>query len=334
MTVGHVVEEGQSCEMTFSVIVATKNRAADLERMLPTLASQTHLPEELIIVDQSCGGETRRVVERFERDLNAAGHRAPAMAYLHDATLAGAGAARNVGIERSCGQILVFLDDDVLLEPEFIHELLRVYQEHPDAGGVSGVVTNYMLPPRAARLLRRLFWTGPFHDERQDLYWRADRLRSHQPIRVRRLGSGLMSIRRQALADDRFDALYSGSGEDVELTWRIHERCPLFVAPRARLLHARSKVGREIAHWIGQDALSSYYLYHRLWRKGVTNRFCFAWLNFGYALLASAGSLRKLSLGPWQSLLQGRHSGLKCAYPDAKKQKDRTTMAQPPVYSP
>jgi GT2 family glycosyltransferase len=305
--------------MTFSVIVATKNRAADLERMLPTLASQTRLPEELIIVDQSCGEDTRRTVESFARDIKASGRPQSEVVYLYDPTLVGAAGARNVGIERSRGEILVFLDDDVLLEPEFMHELLVVYQQNPHAGGVSGVVTNYTLPPRFARIIRRLFWMGPFHDERQDLYWAAEKLRSHQPVPVRRFGSGLMSIRREALADDRFDPSYRGAGpEDVELTWRIHERCPLLIAPRARLFHARSEAGREAAHWIGQDALSNYYLYHRLWRKGVVNRLCFAWLNFGYALLASAGSIRRLSLRPWESFLQGRRSGLERAYPDGK----------------
>jgi GT2 family glycosyltransferase len=301
------------------VIVATKNRAADLERMLATLGSQTRLPEELIIVDQSCGEDTRRIIDSFARDLKAAGRREPEIIYLHDPTLVGANGARNVGIERSRGEILVFLDDDVLLEPEFMHELLRVYEESPGVGGVSGVVTNYALPPHSPRILRRLFWTGPFHDERQPLYWRADRLRDHQPVRVRRFGSGLMSIRREALGDDRFDSFYRGPGEDVELTWRIHERYLLLIAPQARVFHVRSKAGREAAHWIGRDASSSYYLYHRLWRKGVVNRLCFAWLNFGYALLASAGSIRRFSLQPWQSFLQGRRSGLKRAYPYRKE---------------
>jgi GT2 family glycosyltransferase len=311
-------EEGESRMMTLSVIVATKNRAADLGRMLPTLLSQTRLPEELIIVDQSCGEDTRKVIDSFARDLKAAGQPGPDIAYLYDPTLVGANGARNVAIERSRGEILVFLDDDVLLEPEFMHELLRVYKESPGAGGVSGVVTNYALPPRSARILRRLFWKGPFQDERQPLYWQADRLRDHQAVRVRRLGSGLMSISREALGDDRFDSSYSGPGEDVELTWRIHERYPLLIAPRARVFHVRSKAGRETAHWIGRDAFSSYYLYYRLWRKGVVNRLCFAWLNFGYALLASAGSIRRFSLEPWRSFLQGRRSGLKRAYPDRK----------------
>jgi len=93
--------------MTFSVIVATKNRAIDLERMLPTLASQTRLPEELIIVDQSCGEDTRKVIESFARDLKVAGRREPVIVYLHNPTLVGAGAARNVGIERSRGDVLL-----------------------------------------------------------------------------------------------------------------------------------------------------------------------------------------------------------------------------------
>jgi GT2 family glycosyltransferase len=302
--------------MTTSVIVATKNRAADLERMLPTLLSQTHLPQEVIIVDGSRGEDTRRLIENFARDLKPLGQHEPEMTYLYRPALAGLGSARNAGIEQAGGEILVFLDDDVLLEPEFLHELLVAYQQNPEAGAVSGVVTNYALPSRSARILGRLFWTGPFHDERQPLYWRADRLRDQQPIPVTRLTGALMSIRRDALAGDRFDSFHA---EDAELTWRIHERCPVLIAPGARLSHARSKAGRERDDWIRQDALENYYLYHRLWRRRLVSRVCFAWLNLGYALLASVASVRRLSLRPWQSFLQGRRSGRERAYPGGKK---------------
>lgn len=300
--------------MTVSVIVATKNRTSDLQRMLETLLVQTVLPQEVVFVDQSSDDSTRTLVRNVTESLETAGRREPRMIYIWDGTLVGAGGARNVGIDRSNAEILVFLDDDVLLEKDFFEELLRVYETHPDSAGVSGVVTNYRKPSWTFRLARQVFWRGPLHDERQPIYWRSAHLSAPQPLRVRRFGSGLMSLRREALGDDRFDHGYRGAGpEDVELTWRIQPRGPLLLAPKARLFHAKSSSGREAAHWIKGDALAHYYLYYRLWRDGIPNRLCFAWLNVGYAVMASAGSVRRMSLAPWRALLEGRRLGLESA---------------------
>lgn len=297
--------------MTTSIIVATKNRSRELSQLLlPSLLSQTRLPDQIVLVDQSSDDCTKELLEGFVGALAASGRSKPEFLYLYEPNAIGAGAARNAGIERAEGDIVVFLDDDVLLEPDFLQELLAVYQRDPQVGGVSGVITNYLHPPFLQWMMRTLFWIGPFHDERQPIYWNADRLRDRKPVRVRKFGSGLMSVRRSVLDGDRFDGRYKGAGgEDVDLSWRLSERCRLVMTPRARLLHARSETGRPREHWLSSEALGNYYLYHRIWKSGIKNCLCFAWLNVGYALLATLGSLRRLSLDPWRSLLRGIQLG-------------------------
>lgn len=165
-------------------------------------------------------------------------------------------------------------------------------------------------PSLRKRWLSRVFWTGPFHDERQEVYWHCDQLRQAKPFRVRKFGAGLMSVKRQALGNIRFDDLYKGSGEDVDVSWRISEHSQLVITPGARLVHVRTDEGTPREHWLRSDAQSSYYLYHRHWRHGITNRLCFVWLNIGYAVVATLASLRRSSLGPWQALIQGVRLGL------------------------
>jgi GT2 family glycosyltransferase len=294
--------------VTSSVIVATKNRATELSTLLmPSLLSQTCRPDEIIFVDQTPDNSTRKVVEGFEKRI--AGEK-PHFLYLHETNHTGAASARNSAIDRTKADILIFLDDDVVLEPDFVKELLKVYEQYPAVGGVSGVITNYSPPSLSWRIVRRLFWTGPFHDERQPIYWNADRLRNHEPFPVRKFGSGVMSIRRSAFAGDRFDERYRGAGaEDVELSWRLSDRHPLVMTPRARLVHVRTETARSQAHWLQFEALSSYYLYRRLWNHEIKNRICFSWLNVGYALLATVSSLRRLSLEPWRATLKGANLG-------------------------
>jgi hypothetical protein len=116
-----------------------------------------------------------------------------------------------------------------------------------------------------------------------------------------------MTVRRSVLGADRFDDSLEGvpPGEDVDVCCRLSRRTRLVIAPRARLMNLMSSTARQRDHWLGADAQAAYYLYSRNWRKGLRNRLCFAWLNVGYALLATAASLRRRSLEPWRALGAG-----------------------------
>lgn len=289
--------------MKTSAIIATKNRPTELAEMLRSLLNQTRLPDEVVIIDQSEDDGTQRLVETM-----AAGCRVcPQFIYSYEPMATGASSARNSGIDQSHGDILMFFDDDVILERDYVEQILLAYERDPGLGGVSGVVVNYPRPPLGQRFTRRLFWTGPFHDERQPIYWNADRLQAADPIRVRKFGSGVMTLRRDVLKHHRFDANLKGvpPGEDVDLCCRLGTDCRLVIAPRARLLHKRTSTNRAAEHWLKQDALANYYLYLRNWRHGLKNRLCFAWLNFGYSVLAIAGVMKRRSLQPWRAVRSG-----------------------------
>ena len=77
--------------------------------------------------------------------------------------------ARNRGIECAHGDVLIFVDDDEVLEPDYVAELLKVYADHLAICGVSGVPTNYGRPPLSFRAWYRLSHLGVFYDDRQPL---------------------------------------------------------------------------------------------------------------------------------------------------------------------
>ena len=87
----------------------------------------------------------------------------------------------------------MFMDHDVLLERNFIEEILKVYG--PGVAGVSGIITNYSTPPLKQRLWETIFQIGPFRDARQGVYRGAMVLGDSSPVRVRQFGGGLMSFR-------------------------------------------------------------------------------------------------------------------------------------------
>lgn len=306
------VEEGirETNRLTVSVIIPTKNRANDLVNTIESLAGQTVIPSELIIIDQSGSNEGKdRVFELLERRRESvAGMN---VIYCHDTAIRSGAEARNRAMDLAKSQILLFLDDDVELESRFIEELVNAYHERPDAAGVSGIVTNYKPPRRLMRVWITLFERGVFRDDRRNIYWNAAQLRESAPIRVSRFTGALMSFRAGAVRSHRFDANLIGvsDGEDVDFCVRLGRDAVLLIAPKVRLEHHHSRSERLQDHWVRRRARATTFLYHKNWKNDGRSRLYYWWLSFGYALVASAASCLRCSLSPWQALLLGFREG-------------------------
>lgn len=309
--------------ISIGVIIATKERPAVLDGTLRTLLEQTVAPKEIIVVDSGATDETKKLVAGYAERTQDWTH----WLYLHVFT-AGAGASRNAGIAQSASAILIFLDDDVILEPTYLEELLKVYRDYPRVGAVSGIITNYNRPPLRNRLFQQWFYVGPFRDERLAIYWNANKLRQAAPIPIRKMTGCVMSVRRSALGERMFDPHYAGAGaEDVDLSWRISESCPILLAPRARLAHLRTESGPARDHWLTAAATAAYYLYYRLWNRNARNGVCFLWLNSGFIGVAALSSIRRGSLLPFRLLLSGvkrARRSLAASVSAEPKQKTRT----------
>jgi len=246
--------------------------------------------------------ESEEAVRKLYDEASAGVRARMELKYLHDTSITGAATARNAGIEMATPEILLFLDDDVELEREFVENILAAYAEEPDAVGVSGVMTNYRRAPLPMHLWRMIFFRGPFYDERQDVYVNAERLRNSPPVRVSKFTGALMSFRAQALRECKFDeTLKRGSeGEDVDLCLRMGRNAKLLMTPRARLKHKISPAARAREHWIGSVARGNSYLYYRHWNHGIWNRLFFQWMKFGMGLIAGYACMRRGSREPWR----------------------------------
>lgn len=100
--------------MKYSIIIATYNRAEELVHTLNGLARlQASAPWEVIVADNNSTDATRQVV-------GAAAETFPApLRYVFEGTQ-GKAAALNTAIREARGEILVFTDDDALVEPDWL----------------------------------------------------------------------------------------------------------------------------------------------------------------------------------------------------------------------
>lgn len=306
---------------SISIVIPTKNRSGELSRAVQSVLAATVLPIEIIVIDQSEDDQSKHEVERIFPDLPERARNSVELVYIHDPEINGLTAARNRAMEVARGDIWLFIDDDMVPEPDFIENLIAAYKSKPDAAGISGIVTNYSPPDSVYRRWSAVFARGPFFDERQPIYWNADRLRDTGPIKVRKLGGGMMSFRPAAIKGMTFDPNLTGGSlaEDADFTVRLSQAgASLYIAPSARIEHRHSGVGRAGDHWLRAHAQSSYYLYYRHWRKGFRNRICFAWLNLGYVVAASLACVKRRSSGPFKSLSTGVRRAREIAFGKTK----------------
>ena len=100
--------------MRISVVIATKDRASYVERALASFETQVGAPPfEVIVVDNGSSDDTKGVVDR-----QAARGSFP-LTYVYEGE-PNRGKARNRGIERANGYLVLFCDDDVIAPPGYL----------------------------------------------------------------------------------------------------------------------------------------------------------------------------------------------------------------------
>jgi GT2 family glycosyltransferase len=113
-----------------SIVIPTRARLDYLEVALVSIVPQADATgaEVLVIDDAGPSAATRALVERFGARYEP-----------HPGPL-GLNVARNTGVERSTGELVVFVDDDVRVRPEWLGALLDAAREHPEIDVFTGPI--------------------------------------------------------------------------------------------------------------------------------------------------------------------------------------------------
>jgi GT2 family glycosyltransferase len=143
-----------------TIQLCTYNRAALLERVLEACFDQTVADDsyEVVLVDDGSSDETPSVIERARLH-------APCAFLVVSQENRGLAGARNSGIARARGERIIFIDDDVLVLPNFVAEHLRSHAASPEAivrGGAIEVESLDELPPPVWSIKNysgNYFWT-------------------------------------------------------------------------------------------------------------------------------------------------------------------------------
>jgi GT2 family glycosyltransferase len=220
----------RSSDLRVSVVIPTYNRRDRLERLLRTLAGMPtaeHL-EILVVVDGSSDG-TDEMLAALELPV--------ALRIFWQANR-GPAAARNVATRAATGDVLLFLDDDVLPVTDLVERHLAVHRADEHA-----VVMGPMLAPPGVRLAPWLAWEAATLEKQYE----AMAAGRFAPT-PRQFYTANASVRRECALDaGGFDERFTRA-EDVEFAARLADRgMRFYFLPEASVLH---EPHRSLAAWL------------------------------------------------------------------------------------
>lgn len=270
-----------------TLLITTLDRPDELRRCLASVIDQRVLPDEVVIVDASSPPAPTPIRE----ELLSKGIR---VAPLRAAP--GRTAQLNVGIRAASGDMIIIVDDDVVLEPRFIGDIVQAFQTGgPRLAAVQGTMRNDILRPWPARAFRCIFMQSR-HTRRSP----GRMLRSGyytlpvaptRPVEIEVLRLTACAFRADVLREFLLDESLAGYAlkEDIDLSYRISRHYQMLAIPNAGFLHLKTPTAR-----IGTREKSAMHVVNNFWfyskhLKGpVLNRLAFAWGmtgRFGFELL-------------------------------------------------
>jgi glycosyltransferase involved in cell wall biosynthesis len=252
-----------------TVVICTRDRAGELNRCLGSFRDQTRSPDQVVVVDNaSIGDETRQV---------ALSH---GVTYVREPR-PGLDFARNTGAAAASGDIVAYTDDDTVLHPAWLEELIAAF-DHPDIWAVTGLVLPAELETPAQCVFEKAWGFGKGFERRDfgpEFYAATRRL----GCPAWDVGAGAnMAFRRDVFErvggfDDRLDVGAAGCSGDSEYWHRIlHAGGVCRYEPRAIVHHFHrrefSGLRQQIRAYMRGHVAALLVQYERTGEKGNVRR--------------------------------------------------------------
>ena len=119
-----------------TLIICTYNREKYIGPLLDSIAKNDYptMDYEIVLVDNNCTDNTRKVCEQF-----IAEHSEIAFRYVVEPEQ-GLSAARNKGIKEAKGDIIIYVDDDALVDADYIRIYATHFAAYPETMAAGGPI--------------------------------------------------------------------------------------------------------------------------------------------------------------------------------------------------
>jgi len=292
--------------MRIAIIICTKDRPNELMHCYNSIKLQTYKSFYLIIVDAS-------EENRIQQDINLYQSEEIDITYVKSAP--GLPFQRNIGVShvRPGTDIIIFLDDDTELTPDYVKTLAMKFNDDRNKLiiGACGNALNEKKRKRIDRLIRNAFFITDNATGKLLPSGDAGHIFSPQQDSKVAVLSGCNMCYRTEVFDRynlKFDENLNGYAimEDQDFSIRASRYGDLYQFAGAKLLHKVSPVAR-----INQKRLfemyiiNSYYLLKKNMAPNYRNYICYSWRLVGKLIHAIANSIRFNSYEPLAGWING-----------------------------
>jgi GT2 family glycosyltransferase len=269
--------------LSCSIVIPTRNRKDDLQELLQSILKQAALPKEVIVVDDSEDESTKDLIKKTRNYFTRKGI---PLNYLrgneHSRSIS---AARNKGASVASGDVICFLDDDVILDKNYLKANLRIYDLYEDAKGVQGYIINWLPYSTLGNAISKICFNFPRN------FFEKDKCRTfpfsypHSPTRVIEcewLIGANSSYKKEVLKEFEFDENLKDYSmcEDIDFSYRISKKYgnSLYLSPYAKIIHKQSSASRTSGKKfiIVLISYSTYFFYKDV-RQSLKNNIIFYW---------------------------------------------------------
>lgn len=230
--------------MKVSVVIPCFNRYIQLENTLETLRNQTYKNFEAIIIDDASEDEVSSI--KLDRNFTL----------IQNQMNVGLAQTRNIGIRHSSGDLIIFLDAEMLIKPDYIENHVNL-QNSIDNMVLTGSMYYYSIGRRAQKYARANN-IKPFTEDFEKLVQRKDYFVKHilthygnqmEELQIPWIAcmAGNLSVKKKLLDQSGwFDSSFKGYGwEDWELGYRLHQCGAKFcVDPSVACIHQEHVIGK------------------------------------------------------------------------------------------
>lgn len=274
--------------MNFTIIIPTFNRDKDLSICLESILKQNYKPLEVIVVDDSTNDLTKELVKKITGLFSSSRIN---IIYLKNSNPKSLARARNKGIDESNGEIIVFLDDDVVLDLNYLYILNQAYERDNKIYGVQGYITNFPKTNIIVEFFNKLFLLNSTENAKCRVLPSSRNTypnnKTIQPFYCEWLSGCNHSYKKEILKEFRYDEkmIRYSYKEDVDMSYRIYKKHPqgLFFIPSARCMHNESKNSRILKkeQLYMEIGYTTYFFYKNI-DQCCKSIILFHWSNFGF----------------------------------------------------
>src|SRR3989344_3666179 len=194
-------------EKSVSVVTAVLNRKPQIKKYLDAILTSNYKDYEVIVVDGYSTDGTKEILYEYSkknRKLKVFIEKKP-----------GRNAARNLGINKSRGEIIIFVDSDCIVSKNWMREIVKPFSDK-EVGGVIG---------RTMADKKGIFW---YHMENDYLQFIGHNS-AYRKVIIKKLNG--------------FDLRFRTAKEDTDLAWRVIENgYNVVFAKKAEMIHLSRRV--------------------------------------------------------------------------------------------